>query len=206
MLKRAITYESFDGETVTEDFYFHISKAELAELELGKHKHGGMEAWLKNIIADEDGTAIVEELRKIILMSVGRKSSDGRRFVKTEEIKQDFLSSPAYEVIFMELVTNADKAAEFIAACIPSGVTPEDLKQNVFQTGADRADVPASTAPEADPTAIEPPRPHPSDPAASPAPQTDSEGRRILTERELTEMTHSEVSHLIATGQAVIGA
>ena len=33
MLKKTITYTDYDGNERTEDFYFNISKAELAELE-----------------------------------------------------------------------------------------------------------------------------------------------------------------------------
>lgn len=208
MLKRAITYESFDGETVTEDFYFHISKAELTELELSKFKQGGMESSIKRMLADRDGRGIMEELKKIILMSVGRKSEDGRRFVKTDAIRDDFLHSPAYEVIFMELVTDATKAAAFIAACIPGNIDVEDLQAksaNVFDTPQPDDPGPERVQPEPkDPTALER-REHPSDTAARAASAVDSEGRRVLTKAEVVAMPQSELSHLLATGQAVIG-
>ncbi len=40
MLKKTMTFETYDGEMVTEDFYFNMSKAEVAELELS------LEGWL----------------------------------------------------------------------------------------------------------------------------------------------------------------
>ena len=32
MLKKTITFEDLDGNLVTDDFYFHLSKAEIAEI------------------------------------------------------------------------------------------------------------------------------------------------------------------------------
>ena len=36
MFKKTITYTDFNGNERTEDFYFHLSKAELAEMDLSK--------------------------------------------------------------------------------------------------------------------------------------------------------------------------
>ena len=123
MLKKSITYETFDRDTVTEDFYFHLSKADLVELE-ASHK-GGLQAYIQRVIDAEDGAAIIEEFKKLVAMSVGKKSPDGRRFLKTEEIRQDFMSSPAYDVFFMELLTDAGKAAEFVNGIVPSNLERE---------------------------------------------------------------------------------
>ncbi len=40
MLKKTITYEDFDGNQVTEDHFFHLSKADLVEMEVSQK--GGM--------------------------------------------------------------------------------------------------------------------------------------------------------------------
>jgi len=194
LLKRAITYESFDGETVTEEFYFHISKADVAKMELSKFSTGGLKASIEKMMDAKDGASIVEELDKIIIMSIGRKSSDGRRFVKNDEIREDFRSSPAYEVIFMELVTDAAKAAAFIAACIPGDVSVEDLQaeaKNVFDT------------PEPEDIGTERIQPEPKDPTALDG--SDAASPRVLSRYEVQAMPKEELSHLLATGQAVIG-
>ena len=77
MLKKTITYEDFDGNTVSEDFFFHLSQAELVELELS-HKDGLSES-LKRIIEAEDGRGIVAEFKNIILTAYGKKSDDGHQ-------------------------------------------------------------------------------------------------------------------------------
>ena len=120
MLKKTITYEDFNGQEVTEDFYFHLSKADLVELEMSKK--GGLEAWLKRVVASQDGRAIMEEFKNLIMMSVGQKSDDGKQFKKSVEIRHAFKDSPAYDVLFMELVTDAAKAADFVNGLLPKGL------------------------------------------------------------------------------------
>lgn len=123
MLKKTITYEDFNGEEVSEDFFFHLSKAELVELEVS-HKDG-LAAALERIIAAEDGKAIIAEFKNIILGSYGKRSDDGRRFVKNQTLRDEFESSEAYSTLFMELVTNTDAAIEFVNGVIPKGMAEE---------------------------------------------------------------------------------
>ena len=123
MLKKAITYEDFNGEEATEIFFFNLSKAELIEMELS-HK-GGLSESLKEIAASEDGKRIIEEMKSIILTSYGKKSADGRRFMKSDQIREEFASSEAYSVLFMELVTDAEAAVAFVQGIIPKGMTDE---------------------------------------------------------------------------------
>lgn len=123
MLKKSITYTDFNGDQITEDFFFHLSKAELIELEMS-HKDGLSEA-MKKIIEAEDGKAIMEEFKKIILKAYGKKSEDGKRFIKTQELREEFESSEAFSELFMELVTNADAASEFVNGMVPAGFAEE---------------------------------------------------------------------------------
>jgi hypothetical protein len=126
MLKKTITYVNFNDEEVTEDHFFHLSKAELVELEMSHE--GGLSEALQNIIAAEDGKAIIAEFKKIILGAYGKKSPDGKRFIKTQEIRDEFESSEAYSTLFMELVTDTDKAIEFVNGIVPQGLVEDAAK------------------------------------------------------------------------------
>ena len=126
MLKKTITYEDFNGNEVSEDFFFHMSKAELVELELS-HK-GGLSDALQRIISEEDGKAIIDEFKNIILSSYGKRSPDGKRFVKTQELRDEFASTEAYSTLFMELVMDTDAAIDFINGVIPQGMAEEAAK------------------------------------------------------------------------------
>lgn len=120
MLKRLIKYTNFNDEEVTEEFYFNFTTAELAEMELSTF--GGMAQMLKNIIATNDGGEIIRIFKKILMDSVGRRSEDGRKFIKNPEIRNDFLDSGAFSALFMELITDIDSGAKFV-----NGLMPGDL-------------------------------------------------------------------------------
>lgn len=126
MLKKTITFTDFNGEEVTEDHYFHLSQAELVELEMSQK--GGMSESLRQIIAAEDGGAIISEFKSIILKAYGKKSDDGRRFIKNQQLREEFESSEAYSTLFMEIVTDPEKATEFV-----NGIMPAKLVQEVQQ-------------------------------------------------------------------------
>ena len=123
MLKKTITYTNFNDEEVSETHFFHFSKAELVELEMSHE--GGLSTMLENIIATQDGKQIIAEFKKIVLGSYGKKSADGKRFIKNQELRDEFESSEAYSTLFMELVTNADAAAEFVSGVVPQGLADE---------------------------------------------------------------------------------
>lgn len=120
MLKKTITFSDLDGNAVTSDFYFNLSKAELTEMELSTK--GGMQAYLQSIIASEDGGAIIQAYKDILRRSYGRRSADNQSFVKSEAAWDHFVGTEAYSILFMELCTDAEKSAEFI-----NGVMPADL-------------------------------------------------------------------------------
>lgn len=118
MLKKTITYTDYDGNKRTEDFYFNLSKAEVTEMELSVD--GGLVKMLQKIMADKDGKRIIENFKGLILRAYGEKSPDGKRFIKTQELRDAFSQTEAYSDLFMELSINADAAAEFVNGIVPS--------------------------------------------------------------------------------------
>ena len=128
MIKITKTYTDFNGVERTEDFYFNFTEAELTEMELGIE--GGMKGLIEKIIAEKNQKQIIEYFKKIVLMSYGEKSIDGRRFTKNDEIRDGFAPTEAYSMIFMELATDAKKAADFI-----NGIIPSDLANKAKEAG-----------------------------------------------------------------------
>lgn len=117
MLKKTISYVDYDGNDRTEDFYFNLNKAEIVELELGTT--GGLTKTLEKIVQEKDNKRIVEYFKDIILKAYGEKSADGRRFVKSQELRDAFEQTEAYAELFMELSSNAKAAAEFVSGIVP---------------------------------------------------------------------------------------
>ena len=119
-----MSYTDFDGNTRKEDFFFNFTTAELAEMELTAK--GGLKGEIEAITNEQDGEKIVDWFKKIILKSVGKKSPDGRKFIKSKEISDDFAQTQAYSDLFMELAFDAKKGADFINKVIPQ--TPDNNK------------------------------------------------------------------------------
>lgn len=118
MLAKKIPYTDFNGNPREETFYFNLSKAEILEMELGVA--GGMTKLIESMVAAEDGPGLAKFYKDIILKSYGEKSLDGKRFIKSQEIRDAFEQTDAYSELYMELVTDRDKASEFVRGIMPA--------------------------------------------------------------------------------------
>lgn len=123
MIKKTITYTDYNGLERTEDFYFNLTNAEITEMELTTT--GGMSEMLKKIVDSKDTPALVKIFKDFILKAYGIKSADGKRFIKSDEIREEFAQTEAYSQLFMEFATNDKAAAEFINSIIPSNLAKQ---------------------------------------------------------------------------------
>jgi hypothetical protein len=121
MLKKTITFNDLDGNPVTDIFYFNLTKSEIAELELSEE--GGLASMLQSIVASGDNSQIIARFKWILAKSYGVRSTDNRRFIKSDQLFEEFTQTGAYDVLFLELLTNMQATGEFIA-----GIIPEDLQ------------------------------------------------------------------------------
>lgn len=158
MLKKTITYKDLDDNEFIEDFYFHMSHADLAEMELSHS--GGLAAYLTSIIKSDDRSAIIKTFKMIISASIGRRSEDGKRFEKSEQISNEFLQTNAYSVLFMELVTDASAGAEFIIGVVPKDISGKIDIAEVMKGGVahlpDTTDVEITAPVKAEGEAVDP--------------------------------------------------
>ena len=117
MLKKTVTYTDFDGNERTEDFFFNLTEQEIAEMELSTE--GGLGNFINKAVAAKSQVELIELFKKLILAAYGVKSADGRRFVKNDAVREDFMSTQAFSDIYMELVQDADKASAFFNGIVP---------------------------------------------------------------------------------------
>lgn len=124
MLVKKIKYTDFNGQEREEEFLFNLNKSELIKW---LTTNGGytIEAILQKMIETENVRDMINEFETIIMMSYGEKSLDGKKFIKSKEVQDQFRYSPAYDELFMELVGDAKKAAEFFNKIIPSDLAEE---------------------------------------------------------------------------------
>lgn len=123
MLKKLITYTDLNGVERTEEFMFNLSKPEIVKMQ--SSVKGGYDVRLKGIAAVKDGKEIMEFFEELIRKSYGEKSEDGRRFMKSDELSKAFMETPAYEVLFEELITDENAASKFVNGVMPSGVVEQ---------------------------------------------------------------------------------
>lgn len=124
MLKKSITFTDFDGKVRTEDHYFNLNKAEVVKW-LTTNGDYTLDKMLERLSTEKNGKKIMEIFEDLIHRSYGRKSLDGRKFEKNEEIWKDFYETEAYSELFMEMVTDAKKASAFVNGIIPADLAAE---------------------------------------------------------------------------------
>ena len=196
MLKKRIEFKDLDGNQLVEDFYFNLTKAEIAEMELSKS--GGLSEHLQEIVKSKDGGEIIRTFKDILRASYGKRSEDGKRFMKKPEYFEEFLETDAYSVLFMQLVTDADASSAFIR-----GVVPQELTTSAAQDKPSLEAVEALKRKLAEPPKVVPTAPPPAMSAIEPAksvtigeiveqvrnslPEDDVAALREMTKDELIE-------------------
>lgn len=129
MLKKTIEYEDFNGNLVTEDKYFNLTDAELMELELSYK--GGLSKYLQELLENEDTLGIMNFIKKLVFISYGKRSEDGKRFIKDEKYTQEFFQTDAYSKLLMDLLTDQYAGAKFINGLVSNSrkMSDEELKK-----------------------------------------------------------------------------
>jgi hypothetical protein len=120
MIKETITFTDYNGGTRTEDFYFHLNKAEIMKMEMSTA--GGLAERIQRVVAAQDQPAIIKIFEDLIQNSYGVKTPDGKGFLKRKEDLEAFVATEAYSELFMKLATDADAAARFV-----NGIVPADM-------------------------------------------------------------------------------
>lgn len=120
MLKKTIEFVDYNGEKRVEDFYFNLSKAEIAEMEMSLD--GGLTGMLERIVKEQDNKKIIEVFKEIIFKAYGVKSQDGRRFIKSKELSEEFSQTEAFSELFIELALDEKAAADFFNGIMPANM------------------------------------------------------------------------------------
>ena len=126
MCVKTITYTDYNGIERTETFYFNLTEAEVVEMELSTA--GGISNSITKIVEAKDQPTIIKLFKELILKAYGEKSTDGRRLIKNDEVRDAFAQTEAYSKLFMELAFDADKAAAFVNEITPNAVTRDKIE------------------------------------------------------------------------------
>ena len=117
MISYSVTYNDFDGNSRTEKHYFNLNKTKLTMLNA---RYGGS---LKNVVARLSMTENAKEMMDILMdvfkTSYGRMGDDRIHFRKSQEIWEDFASTPAFDKLFMEVMGSDEESAKFMRGVLP---------------------------------------------------------------------------------------
>lgn len=151
MIKIQVTYESFDGETVTEDLYFHLSTNQLMEMEFSHE--AGLGETLQKMIAEQNVQEVLRLFKLIITKSYGTREG-GRFNPASEKDAEAFLNSPAFDQMFADFFADPPSVTRFIEGLIPKQVMAlaANAGQDVTTSGG-----PATVTSPAGPVKQDPP-------------------------------------------------
>lgn len=132
MLTKNITYTDLNGKERTDQYMFHMSKADVirleAELSTPEEFEDGSTTALERVINKFVETKNIHEIvmffEDLIKRSFGVKSEDGRSFLKYLDASDAFMQSPAYDVLLIELLSNEQNAIAFFSAILPDDISP----------------------------------------------------------------------------------
>ena len=128
MVVEKIKYTDFNGLEREEEFMFNLTEAEITEMELTTD--GGLSDSIKKIIAAQDTPQIIKVFKMLLLKSYGEKSADGRRFVKSDKLSEEFAQTNAYSQLFMKLATDDKAAVAFINGIMPDSMQEKAVGNN----------------------------------------------------------------------------
>lgn len=112
MIKKVVTYTNRAGETVTEDFLFHMNRLEL--MAVHSEYNGDLLEHVQQIIETRNVKAVRSEMEAIITRAYGVQSEDGKTFFKTPELTAKFAKSPALAELMDEFSHNSQAGVRFV--------------------------------------------------------------------------------------------
>ncbi len=131
MFVEKIKYTDYFGTEREETFYFNLTKTELLQLDFAGHGH--LEDALREMVDNKDPKLLMKTFVDILLMSYGERSNDGKHFRKKDpvtgaDLSNNFVDTPAYDILFNKLISDADYASKFINGVLPQieGGAPND--------------------------------------------------------------------------------
>ena len=124
MYRKTIRYKDFHGVDRKEVFDFNLMESEIALLEADYE--GSITQMFEEMSKKDASAAVIKNLRKIILLSYGVISDDGRVFRKSEELRNSFEQMPAYSELFLELARDEVAAVKFFERVISNEIIKDD--------------------------------------------------------------------------------
>lgn len=134
MIAKTVTYTDYDGNEVSEKLYFNLNVMELRHIKFdGIPEIVSIKNYLEKLLkeikelsetdnADEKEAkldTVYSLVEQLIVKSYGVKTDDGRSFMKSKEIAENFRNSAAFESIYIDFLTNPSLIPDFVNGILP---------------------------------------------------------------------------------------
>jgi len=130
MIKESISYIDFDGVEHTDEMYFHLTQLELVEL-TASYGVKDLEQYLNFLIQEKDLPKLLLFLKDLMLKSYGKKSVDGKRFIKGGEELAEFEQSLAFAELFEAIATDEKRGEAFAKSLFGNHKRPQDRQPQI---------------------------------------------------------------------------
>lgn len=130
MFKLPITFTGQDGKEKTREFYFNLTKGEIAELNFSIP--GGLEGFMNRLNDEPEVEDVITVFKKLILKSYGKRTAENK-FIKSKELSEEFSASEAYSELFLKFLDNEDDFVnKFIEGIlnVPAGSLQKAIEEN----------------------------------------------------------------------------
>lgn len=128
MYAKTIKYKDYEGNEREEEFLFNLNQSELVKWYAMDGDYT-VDKVIEHVAKKNNNKKTFDMFEELIRLSYGEKSLDGRRFVKNDEVFANFKDTEAYNILFMELISNPEAAVEFITSIIPKDIGEEIRKE-----------------------------------------------------------------------------
>lgn len=123
MIKKTITYEDYEGNERTKDFYFHMNQVEFSKL--NGEIPGGIEKRMQKVIEDRDEDGLLRIIDLLVSRGYG-EFNDEDEFTKISKsgrpLFEKFVNTDAYDQLIIELIQNETNIVEFLRGMMPKKV------------------------------------------------------------------------------------
>lgn len=128
MVKKEMTYQNFNGETVKEDLYFHLTQTDWLMIDADYQEYGGLKSYIEKAVNEEDKRALLHLFTKLVKKSYGVKSEDGKRFIKNDQLSEEFSQTEAFSDLIIGFLTDNDEGVAFFNALAPKDIEIKEPK------------------------------------------------------------------------------
>lgn len=136
MLKKTVNYVDFNDNATSENLYFNLTQTEAVEFAMdlpdavtktvGDGATVDVNAASIELVKQLGNKGVFQFVKDLVLKSYGVPSADGKKFVKSAQLREEFEQSLAFDTLFMELMSDDNAAAQFV-----NGVLPAKLAERI---------------------------------------------------------------------------